>query len=75
MTVLWKSLNKTHIQLQKNISHINTELDALAAKVVCLQKILNQTDHHTFKKADCFVTELSNDNNETKNKINSLNIQ
>jgi len=75
VTVLWEFLDKTHIQLWKNISHTNAELDALTVKVVCLQKTLDQTDHYTFKKADCFVTELDSDNNETENKIISFNIQ
>jgi len=42
---------------------------------VHLQKTLDQVNHHTFKKADCLVTELDSDNNEMKNEINSLNIQ
>ena len=75
MTVSWEFLNKIHIQLQKNINHINTELDALVIKVVCLQKILDQINHHMFKKVNCLVTELNSDNDETENEINSLNIQ
>jgi len=74
VTVLWKSLNKTHIQFWKNISFITAKLDTFVVKVVHLQKILDQVDHYVFKKADCFVVELDSDNNETENKIDSFNI-
>jgi len=63
--------------LQKKISKANskltvkhTELAALSSKVICLQKTLNQTDHHASQKADCLAAELDNDNNETKNENN-----
>jgi len=75
VTVSWEFLNKIHIQLQKNINHINTKFSVFAAKVVCLQKILDQINHHMFKKVNCLVTELNSDNDETENEINFLNMQ
>ena len=75
MTVSWKSLNRIHIQLWKNISHTNAELDALAAKIVWLQKTLDQVNCYTSEKINCLVAELDSDNDEMKNKNNSLNIQ
>ena len=75
VTVSWESLNKTHIQLQKNISHTNTELGVLAAKIVWLQKTLDQVNHCTSEKTNCLVTELDSDNDEMKNENNFSDIQ
>ncbi len=75
MTVLWEFLNRTHIQLQKNISHTNTELGVLAAKIVWLQKTLDQVNHHTSKKTDCLVTELNSDNDKTENENDFSDMQ
>jgi len=44
-------------------------------KVICLQKTLNQTNHHATKKTDCLAVEFKSDNDEIKNKNDSLNIQ
>jgi len=47
----------------------------LFAKVIHLQKTLNQTDYHATKKINCFAVELDSDNDEMKNENNSFNIQ
>jgi len=44
-------------------------------KVIHLQKTLNQMNHCATKKTDCFAVELDNNNDETENENNSLNIQ
>ena len=75
MTVLWESLNRTHIQLWKNISHTNAELGVLAAKIVWLQKTLDQVNHHMSEKADCLAAELDSDNDEIKNENDSPDMQ
>jgi len=54
---------------------VNNELMTLSAKVIHLQKTLNQTNHHATKKINCLAVELSNNNDETENENNSLNIQ
>ncbi len=46
----------------------------LFIKVIHLQKTLNQTDYYATKKTDCFVVELSSDNDETENKNKFFNI-
>jgi len=67
--------------LQKKISKANskltvkyTELAALSLKVVCLQKTLNQTNHHASQKINCLAVELDSDNDETENENNSLTL-
>ena len=82
VNVLWKSLNKTCLSLHKEISKANgelatkhTELAVLSFRVVCLQKMLNLTDHCVSAKTDCLVVELDSDNNETENENNSFNMQ
>jgi len=61
--------------LQKEISKANNKLTMLFTKVICLQKTLNQTNHHATKKINCLAVELDNDNDEIKNENNSFNIQ
>jgi len=75
VAVLWESLNRTHIQLQKDISHTNTELGALAAKIVRLQKTLDQANRHTSEKADCLAAELDSDNDGMKNENDPSDMQ
>jgi len=45
---------------------VNTELDALTFKIVCLQKTLDQADRCASQKADCLAVELDSDNDETE---------
>ncbi len=47
----------------------------LFMKVIHLQKTLNQTNYHVTEKIDCLAVKLDNNNDEIKNKNNSLNIQ
>jgi len=61
--------------LQKKISKANNELTTLFTKVICLQKTLNQTNHHATEKINCLVVEFDSDNDEMKNKNNFFNIQ
>ena len=67
VAVLWESLNRTHLQLQKEISTTNAELDVLAFKIVCLQKTLDQANRCASQKADCLAVELDSDNDEIEN--------
>ncbi len=67
VAILWKSLNRTHLQLWKEISTVNAELGALAFKIVCLQKTLDQADRCASQKADCLAVELDSDNDGTEN--------
>jgi len=50
---------------------VNTELNALAVKVICLQKTLDQANHCASQKADCLAAELDSDNDETENENDS----
>jgi len=61
--------------LQKEISKANNKLATLFTKVIHLQKTFNQTDCCATKKINCFAVEFDNNNDEMKNKNNSLNIQ
>jgi len=54
------------------IKHV--KFTELLLKIMCFQKTLNQTDHCISTKINCFVAELNNNNDETKNKNNSFNI-
>ena len=66
VAVSWESLDRTRLQLQKEISTANTELGALAAKIVRLQKTLDQADRRASQKADCLAAELGSDNDGTE---------
>jgi len=46
---------------------MNVELDALAAKIVRLQKTLDQADRRASQKADCLAVKLDSDNDGTEN--------
>jgi len=61
--------------LQKKISKTNNELMTLFAKVIHLQKTLDQTDHHVIEKINYFAVELDSDNDEIKNENKFFNIQ
>ncbi len=67
VAILWESLNRTCLQLWKEISTANAELGALAFKIVCLQKTLDQANRCALQKADCLAVELDSDNDETEN--------
>ena len=78
VSVLWESLDWTCLLLQKQISRANNNLAvkhvkfaALSSKVVCLQKILNQVNHHATEKVNCLAAELDSDNDETENEASS----
>jgi len=45
---------------------VNAELGALASKIICLQKTLDQANRCALQKADCLAVELGSDNNETE---------
>jgi len=66
-----KKMNKISDALA--IKHV--KLVKLLSKVINLQKTLNQTNHHISAKINCLVAELDNNNDEMKNKIDSLNMQ
>jgi len=66
VAISWESLNRTHLQLWKEISTANAELGALAAKIIRLQKTLDQADRHASQKADCLAAELDSDNDGTE---------
>ena len=66
VAVLWESLDRTRLQLQKEISTTNTELGALASKIVRLQKTLDQADRCASQKADCLAVKLGSDNDGTE---------
>ena len=46
---------------------MNAELSALAFKIICLQKTLDQANCCASQKADCLAAELDSDNDETEN--------
>ncbi len=66
VAISWESLDRTHLQLQKEISTTNAELDVLAVKIVCLQKTLDQANCCASQKVDCLAAELDSDNNGTE---------
>ena len=45
---------------------MNVELDALAVKIIRLQKTLDQADHCALQKVDCLAAELDSDNDGTE---------
>jgi len=45
---------------------MNAELGALAFKIICLQKTLDQANCCALQKADCLAVELDSDNDETE---------
>ena len=45
---------------------MNTELDVLAAKIIHLQKTLDQANRCASQKTDCLAAELDSDNDETE---------
>ena len=78
VSVLWESLDWTHLSLQKQISRANNnlaakhvKLAALSSKVMCLQKTLDQVNHHATEKTNCLVAELDSDNDGTENEAPS----
>jgi len=70
VAILWESLDRTHLQLQKEISTTNAELSVLAFKIVCLQKTFDQANRCASQKADCLAVELDSDNDGTENENN-----
>ena len=71
VSVLWESLNQTHLSLQKEISKINNNLAALFTKVMCLQRTLDQANNCASEKIDCLAAELDSDNDGTENEASS----
>ena len=45
---------------------MNAELDALAVKIIRLQKTLDQANRRASQKADCLAAELDSDNDGTE---------
>ena len=71
VSVLWESLDQTHLSLQKEIFKTNNNLAALSAKVMHLQRTLDQADNCASEKIDCLAAELGSDNDETENEASS----
>jgi len=70
VAVSWESLDRTHLQLWKEISTANAELSVLTFKIVRLQKTLDQANRCALQKADCLAVELDSDNDETEDENN-----
>ena len=64
--VSWESLDRTRLSLRKEISKANNDLAALSAKVVRLQRTLDQADNCASEKVDCLAAELGSDNDGTE---------
>ena len=63
----WEFLNHTCIKLFFKFIAVKEKQTQLFVKIICLQKVLNQSQNHTEQKISYLAEELADDNDETEN--------